>query len=283
MKTQMKWQALPRLLAGLATILGSSGSATGHALIVDVDTVTPGIQSSLSVMPGAMFTVDIHLVDDGSGTAMTGYGFAINFNDTPGVLGIASPTVAGPFAGTLITPADLITGPPVAPGVPLSPAGVPPFGIGPGGAFTASNGGTGYFESLGAPLGPNPPFALPGATGMTVLLQSLTFMALGTPGTSSDIAPLGILAAGPPPGSLPPIAGPGGVEFYDNSGGAPGGLGGYGAIPVGPFGPNPSFPLGSPGLAAITPGTVSIIPEPHPLWLAALTGLVLLARKRGRD
>jgi hypothetical protein len=269
------------VVAGLVVgLLGTATGVHGHSLIVDVDVVTPGIQTTISVLPGTVVPVDIHLVDDGTFAPMTGYGIATNYNDTPGALGIFAPTVAGPLAGGVAAPFDLVAGVPTGPGLVLIPAGLPAFGFGPGGPFTATNGGTGYFDGL-PPFGPNPPFPLPGFIGGTVVLESITFVALGLPGMSSDIAPLGILAPGPPLGAAPAIGGPFGLEFYDNSAGAPGGLGGYPAIPVGAFGPNPSFPLGSLGLPPVTPGTITIIPEPSGLLIGLLSlGSLLLRRRR---
>ena len=263
------------------TVLALTHGAAGHALIVDVDIATPGIQSSISVLPGTPVAVDIYVVDDGTGTLMTGYGIATNFNDTPGVLAISTPTVAGPLAGTIPTPFDLAAGVPTGPGAFLAPIGLAPFGFGPGGAFTASNGGTGYYDATAAPTGPTIPFALPGFLGGTALLETIGFTAVGPIGSASDIAPLGILVGGPPPGALPPIFGPGGVEFYDDSAGAPGGLGGYLAAPTGPIPPGPAFPAGVPGgLGPVTPGTIFIIPEPRTFLFGVLTTMFVLLRRR---
>lgn len=257
-------------------------SLRGFALAVDVDTVTPGIQSTMSVLPGATFAVDIHLVDDGTGTPLTGIGTAINFNDTPGTLFISAPTVAGPASAGVLTPVDLVSGLPVGIGAPLTPAGLPAFGTGPGGPFTGTDSGTGYYDGTTPPFGPAIPFFLPGTLGSSVILQTISFTAIGSPGAASDIAPLGILAPSPATGNAPPIGGPFGLEFYDNSAGAPGGLGTYPAAPIGPIPPGPAYPAGAPGgLFAVNPGTILFVPEPRfPLLL--LTAMVLLALPRIR-
>lgn len=200
------------------------------------------------VLPGTLVPVDIHLVDDGV-TPITAYGGGTSFNDTPGVLGLMPPTVSGPVVGGILVPADLATAFPAAPvGTPLGPLGIPPFGAGPGGPSTGTDGGAGIYDLAGAAW-----IGMPGLGG-TVVCETVTFTAMGPIGSVSDVAPLGILGPpGPPVGAVPPVFGPGGLEFYDATG-----LGAYGAVGFAP-GANPAFPA---GLPAVRPGTIGIIPEP---------------------
>lgn len=250
---------------GLAlAFLASALVAKGHSLLVDLDPITPGFQTAVAVTPGTIVTADIHLVSDGV-TPLTGFALALNYNDTPGVLAPVTPTIAGPVAGAMAAPIDLGLGVATAPGAALAPLGVPVFGVGPGGPFTATDGGAGIYDFAGAPI-PLPPL------GGTIILESVMFAAVGPIGTMSDIAPLGVVVPGAPPGvAAPPVvaAGPG-FEFYDA-----GGLGSYAALPFAP-GANPAFPG---GLPAVGPGTVAIIPEPGSLLLS-LGGLGLLLRRR---
>ena len=257
---------LTTLNAGiLALLLGSASLAQGHSLIVDLDPGTPGFQTSLSVLPGTVVTADIHLVDDGV-TPISGYGLATNFNDVPGTVGILAPTFDGGAAAAVLVPTDLATGFPIAPGGVLGPVGTPPFGIGPGGPFTGTDFGAGLYDLAGLAW-----VGMPGLGG-TIILETIVFSATGTPGSVTDIAPLGILTPGAPGGpALPPIAGPGGVEFYNAAVG-----GSYGAAPFLP-GANPLFPAGTP---AIMPGTVTITPEPGAAMLALLGMVSLFLRRR---
>lgn len=255
------------LMSGLfAGLVGSASLANAHSIIVDMDPVTPGFQTAIAVPAGTVVMADIHLVDDGV-TPISGYGLATNFNDTPGTLALMPPTVAGPGVLAVGGPLDLVAGVPTGVGVPLAPAGVLPFGFGPGGPFLGSDGGAGYYDAGG--------FAWPGMPGLggTIILETVTFTAIGPVGTFSDVAPLGIIMPGAPGGgvAVPPILpGPGGVEFYDA------GIGSYGAVGFAP-GANPLFPG---GLPAMMPGTVGIIPEPSVSLLGALGFAGLLLRRK---
>ena len=113
---------------------------------------------------------------------------------------------------------------------------------------------------------------LPGLGG-TILLQTVTFVAVGPIGSSSDIAPIGFLLPGLGGGGVaapPYLLGPGGIEFYDA---------GLGTYPAAGFlaGVNPLFPGGTP---AMMPGTVTIVPEPSALLLGGLGFAGLFSRRK---
>jgi hypothetical protein len=64
----MKTSKLGKSVVGMAFIFTSVATAPAALVaFVDMDTVTPGIQSSISVAPGAMFSVDLWLTVDAGG------------------------------------------------------------------------------------------------------------------------------------------------------------------------------------------------------------------------
>ena len=222
--------------------------AEAHAVVVDMDTTTPGIQTAFTATVGTVVPVDIYIVSDGA-TPVNAYGFDVEFNDFPGIVTLASATVFDPSGvglGAAPTPVDYTSGAPIVPGVALTPAGIPPFGIGPGGPFAGNDTGAGMYDISGAGLFFG--LAMP-AAGTPVLAETVSFTA-ATVGTT-DIAPLGIITPGmgagpfPPP---PPV--PGGFEFYD------------GFVTVASF---PAAAAGTGFPAGINPGTLTVIPIPEPV------------------
>jgi len=233
-------------------------AAFGHGLVVDVDSLTPGIQSSISVSTGDVFDIDIYWV--GTGLPLDAYGFAVEWNDVAGVITPTAPTLFDP-SGTgmfaeMDTPTDLISTAPLAPGNPLFPY-IPPFGpvgVGSSGSYTATDGGVGAFAGVPGGVG------LPGP-GAQILLESLSFTAtsIGT----TDISPTtGLIAPGAP--GLPAflfVVGAGGSHFYDQASGN-------------------AF-----SADYITPGTVSVVPLPGSIFLMGpalfgMAGIRRLKKKR---
>jgi len=153
---------------------------------IDLDPTTPGIQSTLTVWPGAPFTIDVVYTGDGAATFDTVI-VDVAFNDAGPILALgAGPSPGAPTAGGLagiapLVAVDVFGGTPVAPGGALTPDLIP---IAPG--FSGGMGGVGL---LSAGL----PFSTLGA-GTTIDMFSLTFTAsaLGT----STISVLGF-----PPGA----------------------------------------------------------------------------------
>lgn len=231
------------LAAALILFGGSTTASAVPVVSIDLDPGTAGIQSSLSVVSGASFTIDMVLTGDGV-FAFDSFAFAADFNNLGAVLGLSGGT-GSPAAGGItglapILAADLFSGAPVGPGTPLTPSGVP-FPLTPG--FTASSDGVGIV-SLGLPFGP-----LPIPAGVTIDLFSLTLVAMA-PG-ASDVIP--------------------------NAGGLPGGLllGGLalGGAPV---------PFATTGGTVTVMPSVGAIPLPAAVWLfaTALVGLLGFSRRR---
>lgn len=249
----MNWKWL-WLLAGL----GCVGLATveGHTLAVDMDLGTPGIQSSASAASGSVLTVGIVLVDDGV-SGSTGVGLSLNFNDAGPVVAQASPVFGGPPAAGVD---DLVTNSPVGNGVPLAVVPVGPFGVGSGGPYAATTEGVGYFNPFGGSLGFGAFFGFP---GNEVLLMTVNLQVIGSVGSTTDLAPAGILPFAPGFAADPKAFGPlvvGGAHFWDAD----------------PFTMAGGYPA-----TAITPGSLTVVPEPGSLALLVL-GAGLLGRRRRR-
>ena len=138
---------LALLVLGAATLTGGPVRAVPLFTAVDLDPLTPGIQSSLTVAPGTTFTVDVVLDDLGLGAA-TSFDLVLLdalFNDAGLVLGLTPATT--PIAGALAAlpgTADAASAVPilVAPGSPLAVG--PSLALAP--PFTSSLGGVGLFN-----------------------------------------------------------------------------------------------------------------------------------------
>ena len=198
---------LALLVLSAATLTGGPVRAVPLFTAVDLDPLTPGIQSSLTVAPGTTFTVDVVLDDLGLGAA-TSFDLVlldVLFNDAGLVLGLTPATT--PIAGALAAlpgTADAASAVPilVAPGSPLAVG--PSLALAP--PFTSSLGGVGLF---------NPTSFLSFALASPPSIFSLSIDALMS-GTSSIFAPgavpgseLTLGNAGP--GTFPPTGTP--VEF----------------------------------------------------------------------
>lgn len=254
---------------GMAGMVMGASDVEAHALVVDMDMGTAGIQSGISAAPASIVTVGVYLIDDGS-SPLSGVGLSLNFNDGPlTVVSPGAPMVGEPPVAGVV---DLVSGGPVASGTFLTSAGLPASGAGPGGAFTGTDGGGGYFEPTG---GAFPGIGFFGGTaGAEILLMTLDLTVVGPAGSGTTISPVGILPIGGGPGApadpklVGPLA-PGGAPFWDGDFFAGGG--GYLAAPV----PASSYP------DAITPGTLTVTPEPG-VGILGILGLVGLIGARRR-
>ena len=183
-------------LLQLTAVLFMVGSTSVWALpiiSIDLDPVTAGIQSTLTVNPSDVFTVNMVLTGDGI-SAFDTFAFAMDFNDLGGVLGLAGGT-GSPTAGTIAALApfaalDAFTAFPVGPGGALFTVAFP---LVPG--FTDSSGGAGIL-SIVLPFGGGPIGA-----GVTVDLFSITFDALAA-GTSTVLPSAGPIGPGVSLGGL---------------------------------------------------------------------------------
>ncbi len=162
---------LAQAMAAVLLIGGGTNASAIPVLSVDLDPTMPGIQTTLNVLAGSSFTLDLVLTGDGS-SLFDAFAFAADFNSSGAVLGGTGMATAGTIAGTApVAALDVFTVGPAAPGVLLTPSGVP-FPVTPG--FMASSDGFGILSIV-------LPFA-----GTTIDLLSLTLDAL-TPGTSRVI------------------------------------------------------------------------------------------------
>lgn len=249
----MSWKWL-WFLAGIGCV--GFATADGHTLAVDMDLGMPGIQGSASAAPGTIFTVGIVLVDDGV-SGSTGVGLSLNFNDAGPVVAPASPVFAGPPAAGVN---DLVSDGPTGVGVPLFFVPVGPSGFGSGGPFTGTTEGVGYYNSFGGSLGFGAFFGVPGAE---VLLMTVDLQVIGAVGSSTELLPVGILPFAPGFNPDPKAFGPllaGGAPFWDA---------------------DPFTAAGGYSATAVTPGTLSVTPEPGTA-ASLLSALLLLGLRRRR-
>ncbi len=171
-------------------LFGGIAKTSASVISIDLDPLTAGIQSTLSVVTGSSFTIDVVYTGDGVATFDT-FAFATDFNDLGAVLGLAGGT-GSPTAGSIAVTApvaalDAFSAAAVAHGSALTPSGVP-FPITPG--FAASSDGVGIL-SIVLPFGGG----IPIGAGVTVDLFSLTLDAL-MPGMSTVVPSAGVI---PPP------------------------------------------------------------------------------------
>ncbi len=220
-------------------------------LIVDVDVITPGIQTGISVTSGSSVTVLMYY-----DTALTGpiafNAFGVDLNWTGLGSAVALPA-SPPMAGSLTTVGpfvfDLVSGAgPLPFGAPLISAGLPPA------AGLFSIGGVGLVDSSGSL------FTFGGPLPGPIDLFGVTFTVLGAVGETIVFTPSGILTPG------------------------------IGATPgIGPFIPGgdhyqalPGAPSATTFDVAVAAGVVTIVPEPGVLAYAVLGMLVIGGARRFR-
>ena len=264
---------IPLILLAGASLMLSTSTSRALSIVVDVDPVTPGIQGAYAVPLGSpAFPVDVYVIGDGA-TVMSSWAYALEFNDTPGVLGLAGPTTFDPTglgaAGAMVAPTGLLPvagGPPLVPGAALPVLASPLSGaVGPGGPFTATDAGSGAFDAAGTMFG-----GAPAPAGVPVLLTSTLFVptALGV----SDVAAIGMFLPGPFPPGTPEfaalaVAAVGAPEVYD----APTGVATFTGASPAPFGMIPG------AITVVAP----IVPEPSTaLPLMALVAVMSFLRRK---
>ncbi len=177
------------LMAG-SLLLGGVPTASAIPVIsIDLDPVTPGIQSTLSVPAGASFMIDVVFTGDGV-TMFDTFAFDTVFNDLGAVLGLTggtgSPTAGSIAATAPIAALDVFSGGGVVPGSALTPSGVP-FPI--PAPFTAGSDGLGMLSII-VPFG-----GVPIGAGVTTDLFSVTLDSLAV-GMSGVLPSAGVI---PPP------------------------------------------------------------------------------------
>lgn len=177
----------------LPLILAVTSAASATAIVAIDLSPAPGIQSMLTVLPGApSFTASVVAYDDGSApTPVIVISSILDVTSSAtGVAALGPVATAGTLAGGLTIALDAFSFGPTPPGVPLMP-GLPP---GPG-----TLGTVGYFDlaGIGAPL----PIDMTPMPTMFIDLIAFTVMPGAVAGTTTlAISPF-------------PIAGPGGVPL----------------------------------------------------------------------
>lgn len=218
-------------------------------IVIDLDPITPGIQTTLSVSSGSSVTL-ITYYDPTLSGPIPFNAFGIDLNWTGVGTATATPTTA-PLAGslTLVGPIvfDFVSGAgPLPPGTPLVSAGMPPGA----GAFSIGGVGlvdiSGSFFTFGGPI-PGP-----------VDLFGITFTVSGAVGETLTFTPSGIVlpTVGGTPGIGPFI--PGGDHYQ-----------------IAPGSPTPTI-----SDAFIASSVITIIPEPSVLVYMVLGLLALRAGHR---
>ena len=156
-------------LTAVLCIVGSTTASAIPIISIDLDPTTPGIQSSLSVAQGTMFTIDVVLTGDGTSLFDT-FAFDTVFNDLGAILGLTGGT-GSPTAGSIAANCPLFCID-FGSGIPTSPGGaLTPFPVGPPlPPFTAGSGLVGMI-SLALPFSPI-------AAGAEIDLFSITLDAL---------------------------------------------------------------------------------------------------------
>lgn len=197
-----------RLLMALALLVSVSRAHSAPFVIdVDLDPLTAGIQTTLTVTPGTIFTVDILGTDLGGAAGLPPPDTAVLdvlFNDAGFVLSdVAGSAAAGSLAAFALlidywSPAQLVPGAPLAPGPTVQPSG--PY------ASSLTGGSVGMFALAGG---------IPFPPGLPIDVFSVSFLA-ASPGTStitaagafpgSELLFFGVLGTAPPAGLALPIA-----------------------------------------------------------------------------
>jgi hypothetical protein len=172
----------------LALLLGATGwgeSASAITLALDLDTATPGIQSTRTVPLGLTFAVDLVLVGDGF-TSFDEVVVDVGYNDAGPVLASGPGSVVALALSATAISWD-VSVPTVAPPLPAPPAALAPLGFAPAGPFTSNEGGFGYYTFPGS-------YPVVGA-GVSVTVAGFLVTAVGLGTTSVAPTPaLGVSA-----------------------------------------------------------------------------------------
>lgn len=175
------------LLVGGALAATASSVSAAPILAIDLDSTTPGIQSSLMVTSGTALSIDVVAYDDGTPVTPILVDSVVMgvMTSAPGIAPVTAPTAAGSFAGSLFpAAADAFTVGPVVPGTALFPFLPTPL---------LDTGIVGYFGVIGAPGAALLPIGA--AAAIDVLNLGLT-AATGVAGSTATFSIFGF-----PPGS----------------------------------------------------------------------------------
>ncbi len=159
-------------------LCGAGGAGASPILMIDMNPAASGVQTSLTVATGAIFTVDVVVSEEGSASSFFDTVIVeLSSNDSGAVVG-PGPTgpVAGAAAGNSFLTMDAFSVSFTSPGAPLTV--FPAFNPAPG--FVDSSGAFGLFDPLAFLVGASP-----------LSLFRLEYVAL-SPGTSQ------LFAAGSP-------------------------------------------------------------------------------------
>lgn len=183
-----------KLLAGslavaLLLLVRLPSASAALVISIDMDPTTAGIQSSLTIVQGNAFDIDVVVTSDGFTLFETAI-FQVDFNDTGSVLGL----MGGPTAGSLALMSpfviDAFSPSPILPGAPLLALPAPPTP-----PYTATSGQTGLLSLAG-------PFFLPPLSVTDIFGLNFDTLALGT-STLSATSGMGPFGGGLAFGGLP--------------------------------------------------------------------------------
>ncbi len=175
----------PLALWLLAPLLWAAPAAAVPSLVIDLDPVAPGIQSSRFALLGETFAVDVVLIGDGV-AVFDEVILDVGYNDAGLVLASGPGSVVALALSATAPMAWDVTVPTVGPPLPPPPAALVPLGFAPVGPFTASEGGFGYYTFPGS-------FPVVGS-GVSITVAGLLLTAVGI-GTST-VAPTPALGTG---------------------------------------------------------------------------------------
>jgi hypothetical protein len=175
------------LIVASLLLIARAPSASATLLVsVDMDPITPGIQSSLSVMTGNPFAIDVVVTGDGQTVFDTAI-FQVNFNNAGPVTSQTGPITAGSLAALTPFVIDVFGGIPVVPGDPLTTNPSPPD---PG--YASASGLAGLLSLTGPfPLGFEQEESLYGLT-MSALAKGTSTISISTGGNLGGIALAGV-------------------------------------------------------------------------------------------
>ena len=246
----LKKPAIRGLAAALILLGGTTTASAISVISIDLDPTTAGIQSTLGVILGSSFTIDVVITGDGV-MGFDTIAFDVAFNDLGAVLGLTGGT-GSPTAGALAGTAPGLF-PVTLPGEALDAFGG--AAVAPGGSLTSdlfplAAGFAGGIGGVGL-LSPGPGFPIGGGpfptigSGATIPVFSLTLLAMG-PGTSTVLPSTG--------------GGLGGLAFFG--------------------GPVP-FTTAS---GTVTVTSPSAVPVPAAIWLfgTGILGLIGFSKRRNQ-
>lgn len=172
------------LIVGLLALLLCASSAGADPMIaLDLDPVTMGIQSTISVTPGAQFTIDVVITDVDAANPLNGFTFDLAYN--PAIL-MADAVVAGGFLLPTVFVSEMdLTAPDVNfTATTLGPSGASGSGVLSSLTFTAKSTGFSQLSmndvAISNPSGQAIALAGISGGGVTVTPEPATVLLLAT-------------------------------------------------------------------------------------------------------